>query len=411
MSALATVQGRIRDTDSHEHVTSYNWAKVFGPQMGALSEFFEELHEPDATNSFTAPVERDDAPISPETTWRRGPWAPGALDMERRLQVLDFFGVQEQLVVSTVPGLLAQILVSAPIELIGPSMGIDMKQVAARVGLGELEDNVLQAACTSMGDGLFDEWNDWCINTAKVSPRLRPTAFLDTADIKKTVADIEKLAASGIRAINIPSGMPPGGMSPGHPDVDPLWEAFVANDVAVIFHAGGDFGILRSPAWPHYGPQNVMGRYKSLEINMDPYSVSFLHLGVQNIITVMIFGGVFERFPTLRVGSIENGASWVGPTAENCKLVGEQFRSLTKHLSLTPGEYLQRNVRVAPFFWEPIDRYIERFGLEDVYVYGSDYPHNEGGWDPAAQHAERLERLGPKVMEKFFVTNAELLMP
>jgi hypothetical protein len=68
-------------------------------------------------------------------------------------------------------------------------------------------------------------------------------------------------------------------------------------------------------------------------------------------------------------------------------------------------------VRVTPFWWEPIDKYIERFGLEDVYAYGSDYPHFEGGVDPANTYAKALERLGPTVAEKFFVTNAELLMP
>ncbi|MDT5367257.1 MAG: hypothetical protein QOC62_1688, partial [Mycobacterium sp.] len=49
--------------------------------------------------------------------------------------------------------------------------------------------------------------------------------------------------------------------------------------------------------------------------------------------------------------------------------------------------------------------------LQNVLVYGSDYPHYEGGQDPSAQFAERLARFGPEVLEKFFVTNAQLLMP
>jgi predicted TIM-barrel fold metal-dependent hydrolase len=69
-------------------------------------------------------------------------------------------------------------------------------------------------------------------------------------------------------------------------------------------------------------------------------------------------------------------------------------------------------VRVSPFWWEPIDKYIERFEwLANVYVYGSDYPHFEGGKDPGNVFLSALEHLGPTAVEKFFVKNAELLMP
>ena len=112
------------------------------------------------------------------------------------------------------------------------------------------------------------------------------------------------------------------------------------------------------------------------------------------------------------MGAIEVSAHWVGPMGENMRNVGSQFRRLTGHLTLTPEEYIQRNVRVSGFLWEPIDAYFDRFPwLQNVLVYGSDYPHYEGGRDPSAQFAEKLERFGPEVLEKFFVTNAQLLMP
>jgi hypothetical protein len=60
---------------------------------------------------------------------------------------------------------------------------------------------------------------------------------------------------------------------------------------------------------------------------------------------------------------------------------------------------------------QPVDQYIERYGIEDVYCYGSDYPHLEGGKDPMARFAARLERLGPTIMEKFFVKNGTYLLP
>jgi predicted TIM-barrel fold metal-dependent hydrolase len=182
----------------------------------------------------------------------------------------------------------------------------------------------------------------------------------------------------------------------------------------VLFHPGGDYGILASPAWADYGFNNGSAPrvVDSPEGLLNPWIWSSMHLGAQTFISAMIFGGAFERFPTLRMGAIEVSAHWVGPMAENMRNVGSQFRRLTSHLTLTPEEYIQRNVRVSGFLWEPIDAYLDRFPwLQDVLVYGSDYPHYEGGRDPSGQFAERLARFGPEVIEKFFVTNARLLMP
>jgi predicted TIM-barrel fold metal-dependent hydrolase len=78
---------------------------------------------------------------------------------------------------------------------------------------------------------------------------------------------------------------------------------------------------------------------------------------------------------------------------------------------MPPSGYLARNVRVCPFSFEPVETYIERYGFEDVYCYSSDYPHTEGGVNQLSVFAEKLMPLGDSVMEKFFVTNAQLLMP
>jgi hypothetical protein len=96
--------------------------------------------------------------------------------------------------------------------------------------------------------------------------------------------------------------------------------------------------------------------------------------------------------------------------SENIKNVGDQFGSSAAHLSLTPAEYLERNVRVTPFWWEPLDKYIDPFGQRTCTCTAAT-PHFEGGVDPASTYATALERLGPTVAEKFFATNAELLMP
>ena len=54
---------------------------------------------------------------------------------------------------------------------------------------------------------------------------------------------------------------------------------------------------------------------------------------------------------------------------------------------------------------------MERDGLEDVYCFATDYPHPEGGKDPLASHLSRFGGVSDSFQEKFFVKNAELLLP
>lgn len=77
-----------------------------------------------------------------------------------------------------------------------------------------------------------------------------------------------------------------------------------------------------------------------------------------------------------------------------------------------PSDYIRRNIRVAPFDFEPVDRFIDRYPyLEDVYCFATDYPHYEGGKDPTTTMIDRIKRFGPEVVEKIFVTNAAWVMP
>jgi predicted TIM-barrel fold metal-dependent hydrolase len=406
MTVSDTVFGRILDTDNHEFVPAHMWVEQFGEASKPIAELFMHLHDPNGLESYTAPVYEDEGPVSKELIekgWGTkrppvGAIAPGAFNMRRRVDVMDTYGVDQTLLFAGGPGVIGNTFIQVSPERVDWLMG---------------DLNMTQEQLLECGRSMLIGYNDWCIESAKISPRLRPVAFIDTTDLGLAIAEIDRVAANGIRAVAIPQGFPPGGFSPGHPDADPLWDAVVRHDLPVLFHAGGDEGILASPAWADYGRNNGVGRLlDSPEGILDPWTWSSMHLGAQTFVSVMIFGGVFERFPALRLGAIEVGAHWVGPMAENMRHVGSQFRRLTGHLTLTPEEYIQRNVRVSGFLWEPIDAYLDRFPwLQNVLVYGSDYPHYEGGQDPSARFAERLARFGPEVLEKFFVTNAQLLMP
>jgi predicted TIM-barrel fold metal-dependent hydrolase len=97
----------------------------------------------------------------------------------------------------------------------------------------------------------------------------------------------------------------------------------------------------------------------------------------------MTLGGVFERFPDLRLVFAEIYASWIPAELARIEeafhrssaLIGEDIR---KSLSLTPHEYWMRNGAVGATFMTPGEaRMRHDIGLETI-MWGSDYPHPEG---------------------------------
>ncbi|MCV7065900.1 hypothetical protein H7H51_09515 [Mycolicibacterium farcinogenes] len=79
---------------------------------------------------------------------------------------------------------------------------------------------------------------------------------------------------------------------------------------------------------------------------------------------------------------------------------------------MKPSEYVARNVRVSPFNFEPVDRYIQDDPeLADVFCYSTDYPHVEGTKDSMNKMLAKVEPLGEEITTKFFRTNAEWLLP
>ena len=107
-------------------------------------------------------------------------------------------------------------------------------------------------------------------------------------------------------------------------------------------------------------------------------------------LATMIFDGVFERFPDLRVGVIEQGAIWVPSWMRQMESAFDAFarhEERLRALSMRPSEYVRRQIRFTPYPTEDVGWIIEQAGPE-VCLFSSDYPHVEGGRRPI----ERFER-------------------
>jgi predicted TIM-barrel fold metal-dependent hydrolase len=110
----------------------------------------------------------------------------------------------------------------------------------------------------------------------------------------------------------------------------------------------------------------------------------------------MILSGVFERFPRLKVVLTEQGCAWVPPLLERLDHVirgirdtgatGEIRYSKDHVLQKDATEYFHQNVWMGVSMPGPDDVAArEKIGA-DRFMWGSDYPHDEGTWPYTREH-------------------------
>jgi predicted TIM-barrel fold metal-dependent hydrolase len=151
-----------------------------------------------------------------------------------------------------------------------------------------------------------------------------------------------------------------------HARYEPLWSVCEELDLAVTVHAS-DGG----PSW--YGDGWRASAVYLSEINF--YA--------QRPLWCLIFGGVFDRHPQLRVVCTEQGQAWVAPLL--ARLDGIASSSMMKWteadpLAMRPSDYFHRHCTVGNSLMTRDD--VEQRDLVglDVLAWGSDFPHLEGAW-------------------------------
>jgi predicted TIM-barrel fold metal-dependent hydrolase len=395
--------GHISDIDSHEMMPAQVWVEVFGEVARPIADVIMSQPATYANSANRPDFVGDIEELKPETLWSaKGSTSPGAVDMDRRESVMDLMGIDRQLMFATSVGLFGMVMINSPPE----------NKLLHRLG-GDAEGGYRHAL------KLIDAQNEWLEGVARTSKRIKPVALVHGETPAELIERARRAIEKGMGGIWITSGLPPGGVSPAHSDLDPFYAMLAEAGVALHFHIGGLGPFLGTTKW---GEAEAFDGFKSTsEVNLSPWWLSAVHLSVQNLIATMVTGAVFDRHPNLYVASQENGAAWIGPLAHLLDIWHDNNNSLHekqyvngppgRKLPMRPSEYIARNIRVSPFDFEPVGDYLDKYGLDTVYCFASDYPHAEGGSDPMGKFNAQLERFGPDVYEKFFVTNGQVLFP
>jgi len=245
--------------------------------------------------------------------------------------------------------------------------------------------------------------------------RLAAVGQLSLLDPRRCVEEMREGVRLGCRAFWIP-GTPVGdretGKSPGHPDHDPVWQAFCDLDVPFMLHVGPN-STTKVPAYENNDkprPKDITGAEQGENLRVRDFMV--LSIAPQQFLTSLVFDGVFDRFPKLRGGVIELGAGWVPEYLRTLDLSQRIFKRMDPSvaaLSMKASDYIRRAVKFTPFPGEDVGRMIRDAGAE-LFLFSSDYPHPEGTDDPIGRFERTFEDVTAQEREKFYASNFRAMM-
>ena len=300
--------------------------------------------------------------------------APGAFDAAERSSALDDLGFAGQLVFSTFAG----------------GQYLRHEDAAVRYGGVRAHNRAIAEFCAR-------------------DPRLIAVGQVVLHDPERAVAEIREGVKLGCGAFWIPA-TPAGERSPGHPDLDPVWQTLCDLKVPFMVHVGPNSQLLPR-AYLNNGrplPPDLIGGGENLRVR----DFMLLSFAPQMFLTALVFDGVFQRFPKLRGGVIELGAGWVPQflrTLDASQKIFQRSDPQVAELELRASEYIRRHMRFTPFPGEDVGQMIREAGPE-LFLFSSDYPHPEGTDDPMGRFEHKMQGLDEPTKEQFYSLNFRYMM-
>ena len=257
--------------------------------------------------------------------------------------------------------------------------------------------------------GVARAHNRAIVDFCSVDRRLLPVGYVPLSDFGLARAMAAEVIAMGCKALLIPSACPKG-HSPSHTELFPVWAAAQDAGLPVVFHVGGG-GRLLDPNYFNNGLPPVTDFHGGAE-NFRSVDFMAIPFPPMQTLATMIFDRVFDHFPRLKVGVIEQGAVWLPSWMRQLDTAQDAFyksEERLRRLELRPSEYVRRQIRVTPYPTEPVGWIIEQAG-EEVCLFSSDWPHVEGGRNPLKRFEDSMANLGERTKQRFYADNFVDLM-
>jgi predicted TIM-barrel fold metal-dependent hydrolase len=278
---------------------------------------------------------------------------PGSFDTKERLKDMDADGIWAQ--------------------VLYPSVTLR----GARIYSGERE---LQRACVRA-------YNEWLLEFCEGSGgRLIGQGILPTTGLDDCVEELEWALGHGHRGVVI-SSFPNGGLDP-KPEDDRFWGLAEEARCPIAIHIGSFVrGALasRRESWSSLAFVGMAALTKA---------------GGQTLPVVcdVLFSGIFQRFPRLRIVLVESNIGWIPTLLEQSDDMFMRYRWYTGAVheqKESPSDIFHRN------FWATF--MVDTVGMDllhrmnvDHLMWSTDYPHSGSDWPNSRVTIERVFRGLPR---------------
>lgn len=253
-----------------------------------------------------------------------------------------------------------------------PTLGVGMEQAL-------IQDVPAVIAAFSAFNRWLDE--DWGF---AYKERIFAAPYITLVDVDNAVRELEWVLERDARFVVMVGGpvLHHGRWcSPAQSVFDPFWSRAAEAGITVLYHGGESSYSRHLVDW---GEDEASQAFRATAFR----SLSSAN-PLQDTIASMLALRLFDRFPRLRVASIETGSEWVF----------HLFQKLTKSFGQSPFYYpedpretFRQHVWVSPFYEDELDSLRELIGAERILM-GSDFPHVEGLAEPAS-YIKDLENYG-----------------
>ena len=360
------------------HRSLFRYVEVNGRKKllvrNVLTEFipnptFEVVARPGAHNAFYAGDNPEGLTLR-ELTGEPMPSVPAFRNPQDRLELLDEQGVAATLMFPTLASLIEERLGDDP--------------------------ELTQVAVHAFNEWLHEEWG------YAYEGRIFATPIVTPCTLEGGIAELDRVLDRGARAVLLrpaPVAGLRGPRSPFLPEFDPFWARVEEAGVLVALHASDSGYQDYLNTWEGRSGEYVAFRPRTFAYVADGGRT------IQDTLASAICHGMLDRFPGVRLISVENGGHWVHVLAHNLE---QAWRKMPREFPTHPVEVLRRNVWINPFWEESLAGVVELMGADRV-CFGSDYPHPEGLADPLS-FADQLDGLGEADVARIMSANlGELL--
>jgi uncharacterized protein len=257
-------------------------------------------------------------------------------------------------------------------------------------------------------------YNEWLADFCSTHPeRFAGLASIPNHPLDAAIAEVERVAKRGtVRGLDIANS--PDLKPLWDPHWNPLWEVIDASGLPLHFHTIG----TRLPEGLQQlvfigsdlsrAGAEVTEEQKRLARMAYAGHITGFQMNMAQILMAMIYGGVLERYPRVRMVLGESGIGWIPYILWRMDSEWEdQFKDLS--LTMPPSEYWRRQCW-ATYQTDPVGmKLVDQLGADKI-MWGSDFPHPDGIWPDSCEYVAReMADLPPDVRHRIVCGNAARL--